>query len=1020
MTAGKVISIIGGIGIIGIFIVTGGSFLAPYLRTQSVPPQLNSEEQERVRVAGQTEQKIVTNKVLVRLTEAQVRAIRVQITQSPTPTPVATQAVVDEPSPTPSPSPIPEEPSPKPTTSPTASPSPEETASPSPTLKPTSTPEISPETSPTPLNDGSVLGIQDTTTVPVIPDFAVIENILENAEFVTATNQQPATDASQSRLTDLLKTKVAVDSTSAIPAIDRWIVLDLKGAETVVRINNAEEFEPIGEPIISPSPSAEPTITDAPEPQRAGISAESEAALTSTRDAIQALRETNLFEHVEPLLAAEPAATPNDPYFTTSGAIGQPYDDLWGLKRIQAPAAWDATTGSSSVTIAVLDTGIDFTHRDLQGNIWENAGETGNDALGRDKKTNGVDDDGNGYIDDWRGWDFYNNDNDPTDDSGHGTHVAGTIGARGNNTTDITGTMWNVKIMPLQFLSGDGEGTGTVEDAAAGLRYAADKGAKVINNSWGAYGTSILIHDAVEYAYSKGSLITAAAGNESCDLSHRSCWGTPAVEGKVIAVSASTPHDTKAPFSNYGNKIELAAPGGDWGEFEQNSILSLRAEGTSGYQPLNEQLAFLSGTSAATPHVSGVAGLVFALHPDWTNEQVRTHLQQTADDLGVSGRDREFGYGLVNAARAVGRDSLQVNMTAPMTYTILDRYPNQKIDVTGTVNGPALRRYIVEVDQGFTPPTWTKILDSTTPVNNGLLTQWTPPAQPVNAVFDMRLTTNPGTPERIQVLRQFELDKPSAVFINNDDDVTTSPTVTLTLWAETYSSTNKQMRIRNAGKVWGAWQPYADTKSWTLSAGNGLKIVEVEFNYGGSNQIIGHKDQIVVDTSGTTNRPPKVKAGPFSDITLPQSASLDGTVADDGRPTPPGAVTTTWSKVSGPGNVTFSNQSAVDTTATFSAAGSYRLQLMATDGEHTVSDTAVVSVGDDPRPLSYLTATINRPRFDERRPTIPQELLLDFLFKHLSNNNLECLSVKLDGTLVTPANDQDAYQQTNAPALHSC
>ena len=210
---------------------------------------------------------------------------------------------------------------------------------------------------------------------------------------------------------------------------------------------------------------------------------------------------------------------PNDPFMTR----------LWGLDNlgqtvnwsagapdadIDAREAWSVSTGSADVLVAVIDTGVELAHPDLAANIWVNEGE---DCPGC--RTNGTDDDGNGYVDDWRGWDFVNGDNNPTDDMGHGTHVSGTIAAVGNNGLGVAGVTWSTKIMPLKFLSA--AGTGTVADAISAILYANANGAAILNSSWGGDEFSQALLDAIEQTDANGALFVAAAGNSYVNTAGR-------------------------------------------------------------------------------------------------------------------------------------------------------------------------------------------------------------------------------------------------------------------------------------------------------------------------------------------------------------------------------------------------------------------------------------------------------------------------------------------------------------------
>jgi len=263
----------------------------------------------------------------------------------------------------------------------------------------------------------------------------------------------------------------------------------------------------------------------------------------TVEEALEIYRNDPDVEYAEPnYLRYAAATTPNDTFFS----------NLWGLNNINAPEAWDITTGNSNVVVAVLDSGVDYNHPDLAANIWTNPGEIAG---------NGFDDDGNGKIDDARGWDFVDDDNDPMDSDDHGTHVAGTIAAEGNNSAGITGVVWTAQIMPLRFL--DAFGSGTVADAIEAIDYAIDNGAKIINASYGSYTFSPLERDAIATARDAGILFVAAAGNDNWNNDSATKHYPSSYDlANIIAVAATDQSDARASFSNYGvTSVDVAAPG---------------------------------------------------------------------------------------------------------------------------------------------------------------------------------------------------------------------------------------------------------------------------------------------------------------------------------------------------------------------------------------------------------------------------------------------------------------------------
>lgn len=314
--------------------------------------------------------------------------------------------------------------------------------------------------------------------------------------------------------------------------------------------------------------------------------------------------------------------TPNDLSFSQQ----------WGLTKIYAPEAWDIEKGNSNVIIAIVDTGIDLDHPDLDEKIVP-------------------------------GYDFVNEDSEPMDDNGHGTHCAGIAAAESNNGQGIAGVAWGSKLMPVKVL--DSDGAGTYSDVAEGIIYTADNGAKVINLSLGAYSYSQTLQDAVDYAYQKGCVIVAAAGN---DNTNEPLY--PAAYNNVTSVAATDQSDERWTSSNYGDYIDVCAPGVDIYSTSLDNIYTSA-----------------SGTSASSSFVSGLAALLLSQDSTWANYEVENKIRQSADDLGSSGRDDYYGYGRISLVEALKQGMSLIHDVSIVDFLVSPRIFNigQSVKIIASV-----------------------------------------------------------------------------------------------------------------------------------------------------------------------------------------------------------------------------------------------------------------------------------------------------------------------------------------------
>jgi len=367
----------------------------------------------------------------------------------------------------------------------------------------------------------------------------------------------------------------------------------------------------------------------------------------SVADALATLGERgDALQYVEPIYIVHTLeTTPNDPM----------YNQLYGMEQIRAPLAWDEHTGDQDFTIAIIDTGFNYNHQDLTANAWSNPGEIAG---------NGQDDDGNGYVDDIHGYDFINNDNDPNDDNGHGSHCGGTIGGVGNNGIGVAGVNWHCRLAGVKFLSAGG--SGSLDDAVSAMQYVAATGLKVSNNSWGGGGFSQAMFDAIQNAGDDyGHIFCAAAGNGG---SYGASYPGAYTCSNIICVGASDSNENMASFTQYHPvEVDIAAPGVD-------VVSTVLGNGYDSY----------SGTSMATPHVAGGTALIYSVMGDSTSAEIKDIILSTARPVSAWQGNCVTG-GILNVADAL--DATFLGPKFELVSTVPDEMdPNTPLQVMATLD----------------------------------------------------------------------------------------------------------------------------------------------------------------------------------------------------------------------------------------------------------------------------------------------------------------------------------------------
>lgn len=516
------------------------------------------------------------------------------------------------------------------------------------------------------------------------------------------------------------------------------------------------------------------------------------------------------YNYLRPTLA-DPVV-PNDPM----------YPEQWSLPLMELPQAWAIEKGDRNVVIAIIDSGIDYRHDDLAPKAWINPGEI---------PDNGLDDDGNGYVDDVYGWDFTDapnlqaegdyleGDNEPIDESGHGTHVAGIAGAMPDNGIGIAGVAWECPLMAIRAgLSLGGSSRLQDDDSAAAIVYTVDNGANVINMSWGSERRSFVIQDAIDYAHTRGAVLVAAAGN-----SQKPTAIFPAAYRKVIAVASTEQNQQRFYQSNFGASIDIGAPG--------NVILSTQ---------INNQYRLLTGTSMASPHVAGVAALLLAKRPALTHEEVRHILISTADPVYQEDSEvldeRFVGAGTVNARRALlASGALQARILAPETNS----GGADSITIFGTAGGYKFRSWQLSYGVSTVPTEFTPFTQSSSAQKIGEpLTVWDTTTVP-EGIYTVRLTAaaTDGQLVHDQVVLSVDRTPPQIISLTATDTLYGERPLTVFTWA-TDDVTQNTLYYRRKGSL----APFAPVETTDLGVEHSLFLGLARGTY-----------QFFVEAENTTN-----------------------------------------------------------------------------------------------------------------------------------------------------------------------